>query len=325
MSGAQPVIAFGTGDGGARTSGSSREEERLGAQQDPPEQGRETNGESEQLHWKGDHKSNAEDSSIHSLASCPHLQRGSPECFIGPPRKGVELLVEKLFLTDHYSAAYLTPMKLFSQSIISALIILGSASLEASTLSVNNLVDGVNDTLFTGTDNNPMNSGLAAIGYFDPGVTPTSHTELVSSLTSGQWTSVDSGVPGVGGLFPTPGYLVTAGQSTVTVTGADPLLNRPIYLLVSDNSNLASVTGTTGLALMFIENHPDDVPFAQAVVANPNRNPAIVGINGTVNTDIGQGAGALDYDTLQLAIIPEPSTLLLIGFGSLALLRRQRS
>ena len=97
MSGAQPVIAFGTGDGGARTSGSSREEERLGAQQDPPEQGRETNGESEQLHWKGDHKSNAEDSSIHSLASCPHLQRDSPECFIGPPRKGVELLVEKLF------------------------------------------------------------------------------------------------------------------------------------------------------------------------------------------------------------------------------------
>ena len=202
------------------------------------------------------------------------------------------------------------------------------SNVQAATMVVSNVVDGVSETLYangTTTASGLMSSGLATIGYFTSGyvITGTAATDIAA------FTIVSSAVVGgpsgdLGGSF--AGF--AQGASSVdlgTITTGNALLNRPIYSFIT---NLAVLAGSaaSNLILVQVGTIGDDNPVPADYSSNPALNAPVAGY-GVVGSFTGDaaGQGSNTYRTLSPVSVPEPSAAILGAIGALGLLRRRRN
>lgn len=220
---------------------------------------------------------------------------------------------------------------------LKTLILAGFAMISGTLVShgaqfiINNVAFGPGDYLFATSNNSLMNSGVVAFGYFNSSSITTADVDTIPELYGqlGNFITVTSGIPGsfsttLGGSF--PGYLeqtVFTNGPFVTPGGAnDALLNRPIYAIMSSAASLGSALATDEFGLYQVAIFLDDGGTENQYFADPAGRAPIIGSNGTFIGDAGGGSGT--YNTFQMAVVPEPSTLLLSALGVLALLRRKR-
>jgi hypothetical protein len=120
-------------------------------------------------------------------------------------------------------------------------------------------------------------------------------------------------------LAPTSGATVgTITGSFTSLGGADPnVFNlKPIYIMVGNGATIASSTHVSIFKLTTNNAFPANVAAAgSTTVSVPN---------GTVFSVVGT-AGSVEGNTLNLAIVPEPSAAALLGLlGVVGLIRRRR-
>lgn len=218
-------------------------------------------------------------------------------------------------------------MKFKSVIFTAFCIICGITSSNAASFVISNIVSGPGDTLYANNNGTLMNGGLVSIGYFNSAaINPTDYSSLVANLAN--FVTVTSAAPGgasvtLGGSF--AGYAESpddgGGSPTVTsigsITVGNPLLGRNLYIITSGSGGQY---GLMGLGIIKDDTDPGG-PFLYT------SNPVFTPIVGTVvsNGFVGNpGGGNGNYNTFQMAVIPEPSTFLLASLGVLALLRRRR-
>jgi hypothetical protein len=212
---------------------------------------------------------------------------------------------------------------------------IGSAIMaNAATFLVTNVNAGAGDTIYASSANVPLSSGYSAIGYFTSVVQESdidTISELQSQLTLGTFTTVAFADDFTGGGIGA-GYVNGAPVDVGSITGANPLLadgGRTIYVITTNQSSLASFASGSGennqVALVNFGTILNDVPSLQLYNGNPV-SPAtiVIGGSGVYEETEGGYLGDGIYNTLILAAIPEPSTLILSALGVLGLLRRRR-
>ena len=230
-------------------------------------------------------------------------------------------------------------MKLKSTLCALSLLIGATSVSNAAVYTISNVGDFLTDRLYADNSGALMNSGTVAIGYF-PASVQLADINTIAGLVSnlGLFISQSTAVPGtLMGTFgiSVAGYADNAdlAASSGIVTVGNPLLNRPIYSIVTNASSLALATATSQFALVQIGVISDDVPNEQTYTSNPLNAP-IIGSLGTFNGALGidfdgpggePALGAGTYSTLRMDVIPEPSAALLGAFGVLGLLRRRRN
>jgi hypothetical protein len=218
--------------------------------------------------------------------------------------------------------------------VISTLaLFLVSASSNAAVFIVSNVIGGVasTDALFQNTPESGgalLNGGIVTLGYFGSNAYVPSGNLLNISTTISDFSVVASGIAGtpsadLGGSF--AGFVQAAGvtSSPATITGANALIGRALYVFVGNGATLSSSTAWGLKRVNFIG---DDVPNDITYLANPfgGSAPVVGTIGSFVGNAGGQGSGT--FATLQLAAaaVPEPSTMLLGLIGVSSLLRRRR-
>ncbi|RYD85853.1 MAG: hypothetical protein EOP84_01035 [Verrucomicrobiaceae bacterium] len=218
-------------------------------------------------------------------------------------------------------------MKLNVKALLSAGSMLLAVESNAAVLAVNNIGSGPGDTLYASYDNLPMSSGVVTMGYFPAGITPTTLGELMDNI--GNFTLVASAVVGQSVTLngAAAGYaessLMAAPGGLVPASGG--LFGRNIYSIVSSASSLGAATAADYFALVLIGTFQDDTSFEKQYFSNPGAAGAqvILGSIGSITTTTPAGNGT--YATLRMAVIPEPSVVLLGAGGALGLLGRRRN
>lgn len=223
-------------------------------------------------------------------------------------------------------------LTLFALSALVATSVTSNAALFAIT----NVANGPGDTLYATNSNTLMTSGLVTLGYFGAGVTQ-SQIDTISELhailqTSGSFTTITSSIPGLGTSQVGDGY--ADGTATPVnlgnITLGNPLLGRTIYSIVVSAPSLelfasGVLNQSNQVALVNMGLIKDDVPDVQQYFSNPVT-PAtvVIGSYDTFTISDGSGLGDGSYNTLKMAVVPEPSAALLGAVGALGLLRRRR-
>ena len=219
-------------------------------------------------------------------------------------------------------------MKLKKTLIVASALLSGALTSNAATYSIANLQEGpATDTLWANADGTLMNgTGFVTIGYFGSSVLTTdidTIEELVALKST--FTALLTATPGMSDAFPTPGYILEAPVSGVSITGSNPLIGRKLYAIASNAVSLAVATDLDAFSLFEFATIMDDVPLENNYVANPAGATPIIGELGVYDdTEDALGLGAGTYTTLKLVGVPEPSATLLGAIGALGLLRRRR-
>jgi|GEM_PF-1789562 len=121
-------------------------------------------------------------------------------------------------------------------------------------------------------------------------------------------------------------YAITADPFTVTV----PLLSQTLYTFIGDGSTLA---GSTAFALfkhtqlLVADPGGTSLPNSYSYDLATTNGTLLVGTRDTLAgfTDANFGVTNIEVSTVKLfTLVPEPSSIILCGIGSLALLRRKR-
>jgi|LakMenE18May11ns_1017448.scaffolds.fasta_scaffold9882940_1 hypothetical protein len=225
-------------------------------------------------------------------------------------------------------------MKLKTITIIMSALLASVSFSNAAQFFITNVGNGPGDTLYADKNNTPLAVGFTAIGYFTAPVLQTSIdtiSGLQSQLLLGTFTTVtstsDFTAGGLGdGYVDTSATVVDLGS----ITGANALLGRTIYLITTNQSSLTNFANGSGdnnqVALVNFGTILDDVPDVQQYTGNPAA-PAtvVIGSIGTYEETSGGYLGDGTYNTLKLSAIPEPTTALLGAIGAMALLRRRRN
>ena len=218
----------------------------------------------------------------------------------------------------------------------------------AASFYVSNLVDGSTDILFqqAGASNAALlDGGVVTLGYFANGYTPSSSLGSIATTiadftiignpsgpatTGGAFASALTNTTSaqLGGSETSPGYVDAAAVTTISpITVGNALIGRTLYMFVGNSTTL---NASTAFALQAVGVIADDVPNANDYFARPNS--GVSAVIGQFNTNaytgnpfpVGLGGSSRSFDTFQLQAIPEPSSLLLVSIGVLALLRRRR-
>jgi PEP-CTERM motif len=196
---------------------------------------------------------------------------------------------------------------------------------EAAIYLASNVVAGDNgDRLFQDAGASSaglVGGGILAIGYFTGGVPSSSLSDIqttISSFTLQTSSLIGSASADLGGSF--AGYVQGSAFTGAVIPLGSALIGLPVYAFVGNASTLAT---STAWALTQVSILAADEPNVQTYVANP---PSTAPLIGTIGTFIGAVNGpSATYSTLQLQAVPEPSVILLGGFGVLGLLRRRRN
>lgn len=217
--------------------------------------------------------------------------------------------------------------------LITCLFLAGMASLNAATVSLSNLGSNPFMSLaiaYNGTDT-AASGGIASAGYFmtlsDVDVVALSGDlnnipTLIADFQVVTFTTLDSAFGGAilgSGLFDL--------NDTVSLPNAT-LAGKGLYSFLGNASTLAASD-------QFLLWDNTDVIDAEDSVTRPDANslqmategiPLIAGANTNVTIDFTNIGGPSDSSVpaIQLAVIPEPSALLLSALGTLFLLRRKR-
>jgi len=221
-------------------------------------------------------------------------------------------------------------------AILSAITLMGvTATSNAATFIISNVVNGPGDTLYADADNNLMTSGTVSIGYFNPEIDVTSITNAATDAAKiaalyavlGSFVEVTSLAPGspsatLGGSF--AGYAEQETATSIgTITTGNSLLGRSIYSIITNASSVASATASSQFAFLLIGTIADDNPVENTYTSNPVNAPIIGSLDSYTGNASGIGTEEDVYVTLKM--VPEPTTTLLGAIGALGLLRRRRN
>jgi len=200
----------------------------------------------------------------------------------------------------------------------------GLCSANAADYAINNVAQGIGDTLYASNANVPLSGAVVTMGIFAAGFDVQANLGNSAALIA-NFTIFASGTTGnnsasLGGSF--AGYAEYDPVDGALVTTGNALLGRTLYSFIG---NAATLGASTQFGLLNMGLIKDDVPNENLYSSNPAAAVAapLIGSLGTVNGDFGSGVGV--YNTLKLApIVPEPSAALLGLLGAVGLLRRRR-
>ena len=148
--------------------------------------------------------------------------------------------------------------------------------------------------------------------------------ELQSSVNAG---AIEFGSTGHNALMEDYGFTFPGTTASVTISELDPNLDYVLYLYgvpdgASQDTTFAVTGANEGPQTVTAGNNADDNGLANPddyVVFTGNTGPS-----GTI-TYTQTGSSFSGSNGLQLEVVPEPSSALLVGLASLALLRRSRN
>ena len=209
----------------------------------------------------------------------------------------------------------------------------GISSLPGASVIINNIVNGPitpaweGDMLYANSDGTLMNGGLVTMGYF-PSQVSTADIDTIGELLAhlATFTTITSAVPGTPSYIlgtANPGYVDQADFTSFGFIGhLHPLRGRVLYSIITSASSLGSANATAQYALVAIASLRLDEPLEDQYFSNPLGLAPIIGMVGTFTGDAGAGAGI--YQTLNMAVVPEPSIGLFSIIGVLGLSWRRR-
>lgn len=189
---------------------------------------------------------------------------------------------------------------------------------KSATISITNF-DSVSAVPFfnpiTDSSGNLLNSGIIVVGTYS--VQPSN----VSDVLGSNFTQAGSGSLSI----ISPGFF-QGDITTPLLTAGDAFVGNSVYIVIGNGTTLAN---STQLLSWQAGGNPDGDVF---VADDPTGGPGSVAVrNSTGEARVGQettfdfgSTGPGVQPALQLAAIPEPSTLILSALGTLALLRRKR-
>lgn len=201
---------------------------------------------------------------------------------------------------------------------------------------INNVVNGgTGDVLFAQNnwsgdpDNNstPLGLGMVAFGYFNTDLPESSFNTYAGLydqlpnfvvITTADFNSPSSTLGGVARA----GYVEqNSWTSGGMIPAGSPLVGRSLYLIFTSEPSL---TSAFNLAVVRVGALSDDSGFEKQYFGNPAGGTVVLGSAGKVTGDVsGSSTATTVYDTVQLAVIPEPSVSLLGAMGILGLLYRR--
>jgi hypothetical protein len=211
----------------------------------------------------------------------------------------------------------------------------------AAILAISNVGDLSTDTLYAYNDGSLMNTtngGVVTIGYFTAGVSNSSISTVLGLYSNlSNFTVVSTFEPGsfitsLNGAY--NGYADNTGDAPGSVGGVapasigqlttgNPLIGRNYYSIITNASSLSLATIASQFGLVLLGQLPNEDAGEITLTSNPVSGPVgTVGTTGAYNGDVGFGSGT--YQTLKLAVVPEPSAALLGAVGLVGLLRRRR-
>jgi len=207
--------------------------------------------------------------------------------------------------------------------------ILSSAVGYGAKIQVNNIVNGIGDTIFADSSGTLLSGTIASGGYFNSDSASFNFATSVASedfaTLVANFNPLTSGIVGGpnGSLSgPFAGFVEGPIDPLGTITGGNALIGENLYTFVGDAATLAD---STSFALVDnLREIEDDNPFEFTYTLNPAAGTPLIGTTGTLSGNLsGEGEG--ENPTIFLSdAVPEPSTLLLSALGVLALLRRKR-
>jgi hypothetical protein len=220
------------------------------------------------------------------------------------------------------------------------LVLAGAATIsKGATFIINNVGSGnTGDVLFaannwSGDPNNNstlLSGGTIAFGYFNSNLAESSfntYQGLFNQLPN--FIVMTTAVPGspsstLGGSR--AGYVEQSYATSGGLIGAgSPLLGRSLYLIFTSASSLWSITAASEVGVLRVGSIMDDTGFENQYFGNPAGATIVLGSAGKFTGDAsGSSTGTTVYDTVQFAVIPEPSAALLGTAGVLGLVCRRR-
>lgn len=210
----------------------------------------------------------------------------------------------------------------------------GITATDGAGVIINNLVNGPithtweGDMLYANQDGTLMNGGLVTMGYF-PSQVSAADVDTIGELLAhlATFTTITFAVPGSPNYAlgtANPGYVDQPDFTTIGVIGhGHALRGRMLYSIITSAWSLGSASSSAQYALVAIGSLRVDEPLENQYSSNPLGLTPIIGTLGTFTGDAGAGSGI--YQTLNMAVVPESSTTLLILLGILSLLWRRRS
>ncbi len=165
------------------------------------------------------------------------------------------------------------------------------------------------------------------MGFFPSQVT-TADVDTISELLAhlATFTTITSAIPGTPSYIlgtANPGYVDQADFTPFGFIGQEhPLRGRILYSIITSASSLGSANAMAQYALVAIASLRLDEPIEDQYFSNPLGLMPIIGTIGTFTGDAGAGPGI--YQTLNMAIVPEPPIGLFSIIGLLSLSWRRR-
>lgn len=209
----------------------------------------------------------------------------------------------------------------------------GGSSSPGAGVIINNLVNGPisptweGDMLYANSDGTLMDGGLVTMGYFPSQVTTADLDtigELIAHLAT--FTMITSAVPGSPNYAlgtANPGYVDQTDFTSIGLIGQEhPLRGRMLYSIITSASNLGSANASAQYALVAIGSLWLDEPLENQYSSNPLGLYPIIGTLKSFVGDAGVGTGI--YQTLNMAVVPEPFIWQYACLGVLGLMRRYR-
>ena len=211
----------------------------------------------------------------------------------------------------------------------SAILLCFASIANGAIYTFNNVALGPGDTLYADSNNNYASGTVLTVGTFTIGFDVAgnlldqaallSNYNSVSQVTIG---STSETLEGQGGTTLFPGYTEYAPVNGADILPPNGLIGQTLYAFVGNNSSLAL---STAFSLFVVAPSIfDDTTGENEYVINPgNCGTILIGELDTSSVDAGAGAGV--YNTLKtVAIVPEPSSMLLGLLGAVCMLRRKR-
>ena len=214
-------------------------------------------------------------------------------------------------------------MKLINLSIAAVVTGLCVTSVNAATVIVTNVQSGTGDTIYTNANGTLLDGGIVTIGHFSESFDVTANLGNIPTLVA-DFTVLTSALAGSASaslLGSFPGFVEQSATTDLgAITDPNALIGRGLYSFIGSAGTLAT---SLEVGLLFLQNIVDDNPVSNDYNSNPNGLTPLIGSTGSY-TGNASGLGNATHATVQLAAVPEPSTLLLSALGVLALLRRKR-
>lgn len=215
-------------------------------------------------------------------------------------------------------------MKLSIHSILAASLLLAtSSSINAASITVTNFTDFPSTNAISNDAGALLDGTFVGVGYFgslnDAALQNLNPTTFASILTGGEFVQFGANVGWLGGG-------VFQGAPSASILAGSGFIGHNIYTLIGNAATLAASTELLVVKHTAVFGQDNPVFSANALLdANAGNGSILWGSTGKFSTDFGGGNNS-NYSTLGVSasIVPEPSRMVLAGFGLMGLMFRRR-